>query len=129
MRLILCFLFTLALTTAVTFTSYAGKTTPCAALSLAADPTTVAPGGTVTLSGSINNCSTATERVTVKYVITGPCNYSDTYSVTVTLQPGETQSTSVSRVVPACAGNYTVTGDVYSGKTFLTSASAMFAVQ
>ncbi len=113
----------------LTFTSYAAKTAPCAAFWLTAEPSAVPAGGIVTLTGSVTNCSAANERLTIYYVITGPCNYNDTYSVGLTLQPGATQTASVSRVVPTCSGNYTVTGAVYSGKTFLTSASTTFAVQ
>lgn len=122
-------LLALAVMAGLTLSSNAAKTSPCAGFSLAADPTTVAAGGTATLSGSVSNCSGANERLTINYVVAGPCNYYDTYSLTVTLQPGETQSASVSRVVPTCTGNYTVTGSVYSGKTFLTSASVTFTVQ
>jgi hypothetical protein len=124
-------LMVVALVTAALAPAGAARTTPSASLSLAVDPSSVSPGGTVTVSGSVINTSGSTEKLTINYVVTGPssCNYSDFYSVNVTLQPGATQSASVSRTAPSCLGTYTITGSVVSGGTTLTTASTSVTVQ
>lgn len=107
----------------------AAKTSPCANLVIEASPSTVAAGGTETLAGTITSCALSTERLTITYVIQGPCNYSDTYSLSVTLKPNETQTARVTRTAPACSGPYMITATVTSGSTFVTSATTSFTVQ
>jgi len=102
---------------------------PSAQLSLGVTPTTVSAGGTVTVFGSITNTSSKSEKVTVNYDVVGPCNYTDTYSVRVTLRAGETRTASNSYAVPACAGDYTITATATSGNAVLDIKSATFTAQ
>lgn len=104
-------------------------TSPSAQLSLGVTPTTVSAGGTVTVFGSITNTSSKSEKVTVNYDVVGPCNYTDTYSVKVTLRDGETRTASTSYTVPACAGDYTITATAISGNAVLDIKSATFTAQ
>jgi alcohol dehydrogenase class IV len=68
-----------------------------AQLSVGVTPTTVSAGSTVTVFGSITNTSSKSEKVTINYDVVGPCNYTDSYSVKVTLKPGETRTDSHSQ--------------------------------
>ena len=102
---------------------------PSASLTLDVSPDTVAPGGTVTVSGSLTNTSTKTAKLTISYTVTGPCSYQDAYAVSVTLRAGETQTASATQSAPTCAGTYTITGTVLAGSTVVTSASTSFLVQ
>jgi len=79
--------------------------------------------------GSITNTSSKAEKVTITYDVVGPCNYRDTYSVKVTLQPGETRTASNSQTAPACAGDYTITATATSGGTVLDIKSTTVTVQ
>ena len=107
----------------------AQTTGPAAQLSLGVTPTVVSAGGTVTVFGSITNTSSKSEKVTVNYDVVGPCNYTDTYSVRVTLRAGETRTASNSYTVPSCAGDYTITATATSGTAVLDVKSATFTAQ
>ena len=108
----------------------AQTTRPAAAqISLGVTPTVVSAGGTVTVFGSITNTSSKAEKVTINYDVVGPCNYTDAYSVKVTLKAGETRTASNSYTAPACAGDYTITATATSGGTVLDVKSATFTVQ
>jgi hypothetical protein len=102
---------------------------PAGQLSLGVTPTTVSAGSTVTVFGSITNTSSKSEKVTINYDVVGPCNYTDTYSVKVTLRPGETRTASNSYTAPACAGDYTITATATSGGAVLDVKSATVTVQ
>jgi hypothetical protein len=102
---------------------------PAAQLSLGVTPTTVSAGGTVTVFGSITNTSSRSEKVTINYDVAGPCNYTDTYSLKVTLRGGETRTASNSYTVPACAGDYIVTATAISGGTVLDTKSVTVTAQ
>ena len=102
---------------------------PAAQISLGVTPTVVSGGGTVTVFGSITNTSSKAEKVTVNYDVVGPCNYTDAYSVKVSLRAGETRSSSNSQTAPACAGDYTITATAISGGTVLDVKSATVRVQ
>jgi len=67
--------------------------------------------------------------VTINYDVVGPCNYTDAYTVKVTLRPGETRTASNSYTVPACAGDYTITATATSGGAVLDVKSATFTAQ
>jgi hypothetical protein len=103
--------------------------TPGAALSLNANPASVAPGGTAVLSGTVTDTAKTSEKVTITYAGTGPCNYAETRTVSLALQAGESRSASLSWTAPACAGTYTVTGTVRAGTTVLATASTTATVQ
>jgi hypothetical protein len=118
-----------ALVAAALTPAWAARTTPTATLLVSVNPNPATQGGTVTVSGSVTNTSSSTQKFTINYSVTGPCGYSEFYSVNVTLSPGQTQSASVSRTVPSCPGDYTVTGTVRSGGTEITTASTGLTVQ
>jgi hypothetical protein len=102
---------------------------PCAKLTVAVNPTIAQPGQTVVVTGSINNCSAATEKVTVTYSASGPCGFSEMGSVKLTLKPGETRTSSMSYTAPTCAGDYTITGTANSGGADIDTASTVLTVQ
>ena len=119
----------LSLLSVVGFAQTAPTTGPGAQISLGVTPTTVSAGGTVTVFGSITSTSSKSEKVTVTYDVVGPCNYTDTYSLKVTLRAGETRTASNSYTVPACAGDYTITATATSGNAVLDIKSATFTAQ
>jgi len=107
----------------------AQTTGPAAQISLGVTTTTASAGSTVTVFGSITNTSSKSEKVTITYDVVGPCNYTDTYTVKVTLKAGETRTSSNSYTLPACAGDYTVTATATSGGTVLDIKSATVIAQ
>ena len=104
--------------------------TPCAKLSLSATPTTVKPGGTITISGSITNCSSSPELVKLDYTVTGPLNSKYMGDLFITLQPGQTRSASFTHTVPdnIPPGTYTLTVNAYSGGILVATAQAKVTV-
>jgi hypothetical protein len=102
---------------------------PAAQISLGVTPAVVSAGGTVTVFGSITNTSSKAEKVIITYDVVGPCNYTDTYSVKVSLKPGETRTSSNSQIAPACAGDYIITATATSGGTVLDVKSVTVTVQ
>ena len=102
---------------------------PAAQLSLGVTPTTVSAGSTVTVFGSITNTSSRSEKVTINYDVVGPCNFTDSYSIKVTLKPGETRTLSSSQTAPACAGDYIITATAISGGTVLDTKSVTVTLQ
>jgi len=113
----------------LTVAALAQTTGPTAQLSLGVTPTVASAGGTVTVFGSITNTSSKIEKVTINYDVVGPCNYTDAYTVKVTLKAGETRSSSNSQTAPACAGDYTITATATSGGTVLDVKSVTVTVQ
>ena len=107
----------------------AASSAPAAQLSLGVTPTVVSAGSTVTVFGSITNTSSKAEKVTINYDVVGPCNYTDSYSVKVSLRAGETRTASNSYTLPTCAGDYTVTATAVSGAAVLDVKSATVTVQ
>lgn len=107
----------------------AQTTGPAAQLSVGVTPTVVSGGGTVTVFGSITNTSSKAEKVTINYDVVGPCNYTDTFTVKVTLKAGETRTASYSETVPACAGDYIITATATSGAAVLDTKSVTVTVQ
>jgi hypothetical protein len=67
--------------------------------------------------------------VTIDYDVVGPCNYTDAYTVKVTLRAGETRTSSNSYTVPSCQGDYTITATATSGGTVLDVKSVTVTVQ
>ena len=102
---------------------------PSAQLSVGVTPTVVSAGGTVTVFGSITNTSNKSLKLTINYDVVGPCNYTDAYTVKITLRPGETRTSSNSYTVPTCAGDYTVTATAISGGTVLDVKSVTVTAQ
>jgi len=116
----------LSLLSVAAFAQTAG---PSAQTSLGVTPTTVSAGSTVTVFGSITNTSSKSLKVTVNYDVVGPCNYTDSYTVKLTLRPGETRTSSNSYTVPACAGDYIITATAISGGTVLDTKSVTVTAQ
>jgi len=119
----------LAALSLLSIAALAQTTGPAGQVSLGVTPTTVSAGSTVTVFGSITNTSSKAEKVNINYDVVGPCNYSDTYSVKVTLKAGETRTASNSYTVPACAGDYTITATATSGGAVLDIKSATVTAQ
>jgi hypothetical protein len=113
----------------VSVAAIAQTSAPTAQTSLGVTPTVVSGGGTVTVFGSITNTSSKAEKVTVNYDVVGPCNFTDSYTVKFTLQPGETRTSSNSYTVPSCAGDYIITATATSGRTVLDVKTATVTVQ
>ena len=109
--------------------AFAQTSGPSAQGSLGVTPTVVSAGGTVTVFGSITNTSSKSEKVTVNYDVVGPCNFTDSYTVKLTLRPGETRTSSNSYTVPACAGDYVITATATSGGTVLDVKSVTVTAQ
>src|SRR5215510_3843596 len=89
----------LAALSLLSIAAFAQTAGPAAQLSIGVSPTTVSAGGTVTVFGSITNTSSKSEKVTINYDVVGPCNFTDTYTVKVTLRAGETRTGSTSYTV------------------------------
>ena len=102
---------------------------PSVQSSLGVTPTTTTAGGTVTVFGSITNTSNKSLKLTVNYDVVGPCNYTDSYTVKLTLRPGETRTSSNSYTAPACAGDYIITATAISGGTVLDTKSVTVTAQ
>ena len=128
-RFSLKWLVALAALSLLSVAALAQTTGPAAQISLGVSPTVVSAGGTVTVFGSITNTSSKAEKVTVTYDVVGPCNYTDTYTVKVSLKPGETRTSSNSQTAPACAGDYTITATATSGGAVLDVKSVTVTVQ
>lgn len=109
--------------------AFAQTAGPAAQLSVGVTPTTVSAGGTVTVFGSITNTSSKSEKVTINYNVVGPCNFTDSYTLKVTLRPGETRTESSSYTAPACAGDYIITATATSGGSVLDIESVTVTVQ
>ena len=122
-------LMALAAFSLLSVAALAQTTGPTGQLSLGVTPSTVSAGGTVTVFGSFTNTSSKSEKVTINYDVVGPCNYTDTYTVKLTLKPGETRTASNSQTAPACAGDYTITATAISGGTVLDTKSVTLTVQ
>jgi len=98
--------------------------------SLGVTPTVVSGGGKVTVFGSITNTSSRSAKLTIDYGVVGPCNYTDAYTVQITLRPGETRTSSNSYTVPTCPGDYILTATVTtSGGAVLDTKSVTVTVQ
>jgi len=102
---------------------------PSVQTSLGVTPTTVSAGGTVTVFGSITNTSSKSMKVTIDYDVVGPCNYTDAYTVKLTLGAGETRTSSNSYTVPSCPGDYIITATATSGGRVLDVKSVTVTVQ
>ena len=105
---------------------------PCANLTVSVNPTVVARGGTVTITASINNCSSAEEVVKIKYSISSPYIPGTVVgSVSFGLAAGETRTASVSFAIPSFVypGNYTITATASSGAIVLATSSTTLTVE
>ena len=122
-------LASLAALTLLSVVALAQTAAPSVQTSLGVTPTTTTAGGTVTVFGSITNTSSKSLKLTINYDVVGPCNYTDAYTVKLTLRPGETRTSSNSYTAPACAGDYIITATAISGGTVLDTKSVTVTVQ
>jgi hypothetical protein len=125
------FVMAAVLTLALPSTSLrAQSSAPCANVSVSLAPPVVARGGTVTAAASLENCSTARQRYTIRYELTTPCTQAVLFSIPIRLDAGQTLSASYSFRIPrfTCPGDYVVTVKVLSGTTELSSSVAMLTV-
>jgi len=113
----------------VSVVALAQTAAPSVQTSLGVTPTTVSAGGTVTVFGSITNTSSKSMKVTIDYDVVGPCNYTDAYTVKLTLGAGETRTSSNSYTVPSCPGDYIITATATSGGRVLDVKSVTVTVQ
>ncbi|HKR00185.1 MAG TPA: hypothetical protein VJT09_05900 [Pyrinomonadaceae bacterium] len=102
--------------------------THCAKLSLRVEPETASVGETVEILGTVTNCASINESLTVELHITGP-GYTKTYSAPLTLGPGEKQSEKRPFTAPAAPGLYTLTAIVRLEETELDAAQATLTVE
>lgn len=110
-------------------TPAAATTMPGATLALAVSSPIVAPGGTVTLSGTVTNTSTASEKVAITYGVTSQqCGYAAERTVTLMLRAGQSRSASNDVTAPLCAGDYTITATVRAGTMELDTKSVTVTV-
>lgn len=109
--------------------AFAQTSGPSVQSSLGVTPNPTTAGGTVTVFGSITNTSNKSLKLTVNYDVVGPCNYTDSYTVKLTLRPGEIRTSSNSYTVPACAGDYIITATAISGSTVLDTKSVTVTAQ
>ena len=109
--------------------AFAQTAGPSVQTSLGVTPNPTTAGGTVTVFGSITNTSNKSLKLTVNYDVVGACNYTDSYTVKLTLRPGETRTSSNSYTVPACAGDYIITATAISGGTVLDTKSVTVTAQ
>jgi len=109
--------------------AFAQTAGPSVQTSLGVTPNPTTAGGTVTVFGSITNTSNKSLKLTINYDVVGPCNYTDSYTVKLTLRPGETRTSSNSYTVPACAGDYIITATASSGNTVLDTKSVTVTAQ
>jgi hypothetical protein len=98
-----------------------------APLELTVNPTSVAAGGTVTITGSVTNTNKKAASFVAEYSVTGPCSYSDQYSNSFKLGSQQTRTASVNYTAPGCAGTYTVFATL-SGNGTTYSATSSFSV-
>ena len=90
-------------------------------------------GDEMTATVSIENCSTESERVIVKFSYTDSCGETTQMGKeTLRLEPGQTQDKQITFLAPAaaaCEGGFKVTGTILAGGKELTNASAPFSVR
>jgi hypothetical protein len=114
----------------LSLTMFAMAQTSTVTLDINATPEIAAPGDTVTATSSVKNVSDRTQSVTIVYDLSGPCDEVYSYSVKLTLKPGEVVNQSRTYVVPNCPGGvYTLTATASSKSTVLATDTATLTVQ
>jgi hypothetical protein len=111
----------------------------CHYVALGFGSSTVTRGATDTFTGSVSSCSTTSQKVSVKFSLTGSlgpkaCATSTTVmftSPTFTIAPGTSGKISFPFIVPsaACTGSYTVTATTLIGGVPVDSSSASLTVK
>jgi len=83
---------------------------PCADMNISASPSILPPGDSLTISGSVTNCSDQAELITVNRRITGPCETDVRHTFRVYLEPGQSFSREETGPAPHCEGDYRIKG-------------------
>jgi len=84
----------------------------CASLSLEFFPDTVLPEHTYDYEFDLFNCGDVTERLVVRLVPTGPCEFIPQSRTTYVLEPGHGINISSLMIAPSCPGEYRLRGVV-----------------
>lgn len=101
-------------------------------ISIQTGTATVAPGTTVGIAGSVNNCSSRKVRYTIDVVGTTSCGQkSDIVSKRLALAPGENTMYTISYPVPwnACTGPFTANVQVRDNASTLATADTTIQIQ
>jgi hypothetical protein len=115
-------------------TGYAGGQgflyTSCQYVSYQVQPTTVKLGGTVTVSGEIQSCSTVEQKLRLELTLTGPCSKSLVGSIPLIVPPGLNLPFSFPLPISphGCTGSYTLSDTIMSGATLIEQNSAELTV-
>jgi 6-phosphogluconolactonase len=114
-------------------------TVSCHYVGLGISPSTVARGGKITVTGTVNSCTSSSQTVSVKFTLTGPlgpksCASCSTVMFTsppFTIPAGTKKTISFPFVIPktACPGKFTLTATTLAGGTAVDSSSATLTVQ
>lgn len=122
-----------------TFTYVPGTlTVTCHYVTLAINPSIVALGGKITITGIVMSCTPAAQTISEKFTLTGPlgpsCSKISTVMFTTpqfTLAAGTSKTISFPFIVPknACAGTYTTTATTLLGGIVIDGTSATLTVQ
>jgi len=108
----------------------------CHYVTITPSPSSVAQGGTVTVTGRLMSCASTTQTVVIQFTLTGPsprgvCSSTSVVMFTtppITLPPNTLQTVSFPFRVPTgtCAGTYTITATTkVSGNTVDVSSSTL----
>jgi len=107
-------------------------------LSVAVSPSTVALGGSITVTGTVRSCATTTQTVAIKFTLTGPlapnsCSSTQTLLYTTpsfTLAPNTTKTVSFTFQVPTpvCVGNYSLTAATLVNGTPIATPTASLTI-
>ena len=112
--------------------SLAMADSPCAHLTLGLNPTSVARGGNVKATASVQNCSNEFEKFAIHFSGKGPCDWVVSLgNVYMGFTIGSTRTATLSFTVPqeACTGTATVTARVYYKGALITSSKTTLLVQ
>jgi hypothetical protein len=91
---------------------------PCASLSLAFFPDVVRAEHTYDYEFDLFNCGDVTERLVVRLLPTGPCEFIPRSRETYVLEPGHGINISSLMIAPSCPGEYRLRGVVrFLGRT------------
>jgi hypothetical protein len=90
----------------------------CASLSLAFFPDTVLPEHTYDYDFDLFNCGDVTERLVVRLLPAGPCEFIPRSRDVYVLEPGQGFNVSSLMIAPSCPGKYRLRGQVrFRGRT------------
>jgi len=113
-------------------------TITCHYVTIGIAPSTVAPGGTITVSATVMSCSNSTQTIVEKFVLSGPlvaatCSISETVMFTTppfALLPKTDEKVSFPFVIPksSCPGEFTITSTTFVSGNAVDTTSVSFMV-